>query len=239
MGDRPLLVVFDLDDTLCDYAAARRHARTAAEGVLGESGVSRVAFWARYAEVQASLLAALDANVIDRETYELRRFHDALPAATVRRASLAARLRDEYAATVLATLRWLPGARRALHLIAGRCATAVLTNGASTMQRAKLAQLGLPAAASPAVFVSEEIGVSKPDPRAFELVLRACRVQPRDAVMVGDSIAKDLRPAARVGMRTVLVARVRAEAWHAPAIRELTQLPELLGIGAARAPPPA
>lgn len=52
--------------------------------------------------------------------------------------------------------------------------------------------------------VSENIGLSKPDPRFFSYLLRKCNVQPREAIMVGDRLDNDIIPARAAGMRTIL-----------------------------------
>jgi len=45
--------------------------------------------------------------------------------------------------------------------------------------------------------------VSKPDPAFYGAVLAACGCAPDEAVMVGDSLALDVRPAQAAGMRAV------------------------------------
>lgn len=54
---------------------------------------------------------------------------------------------------------------------------------------------------------SSEHGYMKPHPSIFDAALRLVDVAPRDAVMVGDSLAHDIEGALRVGMRGVLVRR--------------------------------
>ncbi|OIH94674.1 HAD family hydrolase [Curtobacterium sp. MCBA15_001] len=84
----------------------------------------------------------------------------------------------------------------------------LLTNGAGEQQRDKLAATGLDAAFD-AVCVSEEIGVAKPDPRAFGLLLAALDVTANACVFVGDDAAKDVAGARAAGMRAAAVDRPR------------------------------
>ena len=84
--------------------------------------------------------------------------------------------------------------------------------------------------------VSDELGVGKPDPALFELSVRTAGVPPAAAVMVGDRLDYDVRPAKRVGMRAIWM--LRGEAPDEPslaqlaeadaAIRGLDELPEAL-----------
>jgi putative hydrolase of the HAD superfamily len=55
------------------------------------------------------------------------------------------------------------------------------------------------------VLVSSEIGVSKPDPKIFNLALEKMNVKPEEAVMVGNTISTDIFGGNRVGMKTILV----------------------------------
>lgn len=81
----------------------------------------------------------------------------------------------------------------------------LLTNGPSDIQRLKLAQSGL-AGWFEAVVVSGEVGVGKPSPHAFGLVLAAMGVRPEEAVMVGDSWERDIKGALAARVRPVWVA---------------------------------
>jgi HAD superfamily hydrolase (TIGR01549 family) len=58
--------------------------------------------------------------------------------------------------------------------------------------------------------VSDELGVGKPDPALFELAARTARVPTTAAVMVGDRLDYDVRPAKRVGMRAIWMLRGEA-----------------------------
>ena len=50
---------------------------------------------------------------------------------------------------------------------------------------------------------SAGFGFRKPSPKLFETVLEAWRFAPREVVMIGDSLRKDIRPAKALGMRTI------------------------------------
>ncbi len=52
---------------------------------------------------------------------------------------------------------------------------------------------------------STRVGISKPDPRIFELALARLQVTADEAAMIGDSLLKDCVPAHRLGMRTILI----------------------------------
>ncbi|MFQ6090925.1 MAG: HAD family hydrolase, partial [Candidatus Bipolaricaulia bacterium] len=53
--------------------------------------------------------------------------------------------------------------------------------------------------------VSEELGVSKPDPLFFQVILDSLGVEPPEAVMVGDRLDYDIYPAKLLGLKTIRV----------------------------------
>ena len=77
---------------------------------------------------------------------------------------------------------------------------------------------------------SSEHGYLKPHPSIFEAALKLAGAEPRESVMVGDSLTHDIDGARRVGMRAVLVHRADtpAAATDVPVIRDLSELPALL-----------
>jgi HAD superfamily hydrolase (TIGR01549 family) len=52
---------------------------------------------------------------------------------------------------------------------------------------------------------SAEVGVEKPDPAIFDLALRQAECTPFEAVMIGDRLDNDIRPARILGWKTVRV----------------------------------
>jgi len=83
---------------------------------------------------------------------------------------------------------------------------ALLTNGASDLQREKIAGAGI-AAYFEEILVAGDVGIAKPHPRIFEILLARLGVKPGEAVMLGDSQSKDIQGAQAVGMKAVWVNR--------------------------------
>lgn len=121
-----------------------------------------------------------------------------------------------------------PAVRETLALLARTRRLAIVTNGGAA-QRTKLARLGL-ADVVRTVFVSGELGFSKPDRRVFEHALRWSECAPGEVLFVGDEPVIDLAPAAALGMATAW--RVRGE-WPAgqvgPTYR-ITSIAELVEV---------
>lgn len=83
---------------------------------------------------------------------------------------------------------------------------ALVTNGAACLQREKLAASGL-SDYFEAVVVSADLGVAKPDASVFEHALSQLGTDGDRAVMVGDSISKDVDGALAAGLGAVWVNR--------------------------------
>jgi len=84
----------------------------------------------------------------------------------------------------------------------------VVSNGTTRQQEAKIRMTGLDRYLADWV-ISEEAGVSKPDPRIFSLAADRARMSLRGAWMIGDSPEADIAGAAGVGVRSVWLHRGR------------------------------
>lgn len=81
---------------------------------------------------------------------------------------------------------------------------AILTNGEHEHQYAKLATLGVFDYFHPShVFTSGKIGFAKPDPRAFEQVMKILNENAMDWYYIGDSYTNDMEGAKNIGMKTI------------------------------------
>lgn len=125
-----------------------------------------------------------------------------------------------------------PESRAVLESLRSRVKLAMITNGASDIQRNKIEGSGL-AEYFDTILVSGEEGFGKPRPEIFRLAIDRLDVDEAAAVMIGDSLARDVAGAAAVGIKTVWVNRMgiaRSDRLPVPDIemRDLALLPDLL-----------
>ena len=85
---------------------------------------------------------------------------------------------------------------------------AIITNGDSKNQRAKLERAGITGMFDP-VIVSSEVGFSKPDERIFLKALAEAGCTPATSLYIGDSFEHDIEPARKLGMNCLHLARGR------------------------------
>jgi HAD superfamily hydrolase (TIGR01549 family) len=86
------------------------------------------------------------------------------------------------------------------------------------------------------IATSHQWGVSKPDPRFFEEVLRATGAEPAHIAYVGDRVDNDVEPARAAGMRPVFIPRGIWGEVQAAEAREVDRVETLLELAACVAP---
>ncbi len=233
-------VLFDLDDTLvveepaaaasfratADAAAARhdldpealaRGARARArelwragphydycEGRIGMS--SWEALWCRWEGETAEMRAVREWSPgYRREAWRL-----ALADQGVADDRTAQELAERFAVERRRRHEPFPDARPALEALRRTHALALVTNGASCLQREKLAGSGLAEVDFGAVVVSGDLGTGKPGRAIFAHTLERLGVDADRAVMVGDSLARDVEGAEAAGIRGIWLNRAGA-----------------------------
>ncbi len=116
-------------------------------------------------------------------------------------------------------MRLLDGAAEALEALRSVLPRlALLTNGASAPQRAKLERFAL-SGRFDHIQVEGEFGVGKPEPEAFYNVAAVLRVEPGRCLMVGDDYRCDVLGALDAGMHAAWVDKKRRGAPPRPAPR--------------------
>lgn len=84
----------------------------------------------------------------------------------------------------------------------------VVTHGWTVKQAEKLVRLGLLEYLDPdAIFISDQIGIAKPNPKLYRYALRDLALEPSEVLYVGDSPAHDIEPPRTIGMHAAWVAR--------------------------------
>ena len=116
-----------------------------------------------------------------------------------------------------------------LDALVGRYDLAILTNGCGDVQRDKLRAVGWESVFS-TVVISGELGCGKPDRRAFAHVLGGLNVSADEAVMIGDSLDRDVAPARAVGITPIWLARSMDATMRSDelTIASLDELPSML-----------
>ena len=221
-------VFFDLDDTLRDrYGVLEECLRPVLEVALRcHPGLSAVALRESFGELEGRVLTP------SGKVYTLQAlFSDVLAHSQVDDPELAGEMAQVYEERRAATLRCFPGVRPLLKELKGRYLLGIITNGLDSVQRGKLAKLGLEDYFR-FVITAQAAGCEKPAAEIFLRALEEAGCQPAEALYVGDLLEVDVAGAKGVGMAAAWLNR-RGEAILPGAVQpdyELRTLDELLAI---------
>lgn len=84
------------------------------------------------------------------------------------------------------------------------CRVYIVTNGLSQVQRSRFEKSGLKSCVN-GIFISDEMGVSKPSKEFFDKVLEEAKIKERRSVLiVGDSLTSDMQGGRNAGIDTCL-----------------------------------
>lgn len=200
----PRVVLFDLDDTLFDHASA---ARAALQGVHGAHACFAVRDFDQFEGEHAACLEDLHRRVIAGELSvdeaRIERFRRLFAAAGVAAGDgLLQQTAMSYRRAYLDARGPVAGAAALLAALKPRVRIGIVSNNILDEQQQKLRHLGFDALVD-ALVVSEEAGVSKPDPAIFDIALGRLGAAAAEAVMIGDSWAADVEGARAAGIRAI------------------------------------
>jgi len=136
----------------------------------------------------------------------------------------------EFAAARRSRQRLMPGAREIIAKLSPTYRIALLTNGAPDLQREKIEASGL-GDQFHAIAISGEYGIGKPNPEIFHRLLAELHISPEEALMVGNSLERDISGARNAGIRSIWI-KVPGSEEHAnvTADHTITSLSEISGI---------
>jgi len=221
-------VLLDLDHTLLD---SDRSEQLAFEHALASAGVAAPGrYLPAYVEINRALWARVERGEITARQVRVARFEQLI--ATTGIDGSADALADAYAAGLGAHGELYPGARDVLDALAAEptVSLALVTNGLSDVQRARIDRLGLGRYFT-AVAISAELGVAKPAVEIFEFALAGLgSPDRRTAVMVGDSLSSDIQGGRNAGIATCWYNPHRRAGGHGLADHEIATLDAVLAL---------
>ena len=200
-------IIFDLDDTLCDYQKAKDNAKHLVNQTLEKLGINVNQFWSIYGLIEPKLFREFLNNSLTKRQYRIRRYSDILKDWHFKPEELSLELNSIYMQEANHKIDLFDDVKPLMELLPKKRVKAViLTNGPSDGQRDKLKALNLSQYVKE-IYISEEIGFSKPSIQAFEFVLQALNACPSQVLMVGDSLEVDIKGAKLAAIEAVLVDR--------------------------------
>jgi putative hydrolase of the HAD superfamily len=204
----PKAILFDLDDTLFDHRRASAIALDAMHAAFA-ADLPREDFGQHHAEVLEIFHQRFLAGEFTLDQARVARMR-ALFAAFGREidSTTADRAAALYRAQHQSNRHLVEGARELLDALAPHCRLGIVTNNSTAEQIEKLRALNI-ASYFDTIVISEDAGVTKPDPRIFAIALERIGAKPHETVFIGDSIANDIVGATSAGMAAVWLCRER------------------------------
>ena len=183
--------------------------RRAVAALMEELGLASETVFDEYQSINHACWAALERGEMDQGELHVERFRRflALKGSNANPEEVAARFAVLLGQQVIP----LPYSEETVKRISEHRPITLLTNGITVIQKARLA-------GSPIkdwidkMIVSQEAGISKPDPRIFELALEG--LAPSEVLMIGDGLGSDVRGANNAGVDVC---------WYNPSGKELPE----------------
>ena len=220
-------LLFDADDTLFEFAPAEQSALIASFAEFDLPLDAKV--FDIFHEVNLRLWKLFELGQIDIPTLGVQRFADLFARLNVNVEAEA--FSKRYLYHLGQSTVEIPYANELLSALQGRFKLAVITNGISSVQRSRftLSRLGK---YFEQLFISEEIGFSKPAAGYFDHVFAALGRPPKEKVLViGDSLSSDMPGGIRYGLDTCWFnVRGKTKPEDLPITYEIKDLRELIDI---------
>lgn len=212
-------VIFDLDDTITDFLSAADAAFMAAfSDIAEEHGVDVGELHARYMELFEEFYTLHLEGHVNLEEFRVYRFSRAFELVGLPVDGSFLDLTVDFQFYYDHELKTFPGVCDVLRELDRVFPLGLITNGPTDAQWRKINKFRL-SEIFEVILVSGQLGISKPDPRIFDVALEGLRVAPEEAIMVGNSLEHDYQGAMNAGVRFVWAnhtGRELPEGWPEP-----------------------
>lgn len=202
-------ILFDLDNTLHDFKGAAGAAIDAVyDSIIAEYGFDREALSGEYAKILAR--AEKDSFREGKTSYQYRteRFASLLGRFSVSDETFIADLVREYGESFEKNLKPDKAVQETLRQLSGVYGLCLITEGPLDAQIRTVSRLGI-GGFFQRIFTSGEYGKIKETGDLFRVALDALHLSPGKAVVVGDSVSKDIRGAKRAGIKSIQIETAR------------------------------
>ncbi|WED24120.1 pyrimidine 5'-nucleotidase [Vibrio sp. JC009] len=216
-------ILFDADETLFDFDSRR-----GIQLMLEQNGKMLTdKMYDKYQKVNKPLWVDYQNGVITAAELKHHRFKEWADELNV----TPEKLNSDFMQVMGDICLLLPGAKELIDYLSGKVKLGIVTNGFTDLQSVRLEKTGL-ASSFEHVFISEEIGVAKPDRRIFDHALSMMGNPDKERVMmVGDNPHSDVLGGLNAGIMTCWLNRDKSSApdgfnahWEVNSLTELKLL---------------
>lgn len=192
------VILWDIDGTLLDFAAAERVAIRECFSTFG-LGECTDEMLARYSVINRQHWEKLERKELTKPQVLIGRFEVFFEEEGL--VADCAAFNDEYQIRLGDTVCFHDDGYELVQQLKGRVRQYAVTNGTKVAQRRKLRNSGLDVLLD-GVFISEDIGAEKPDIAFFHPVWEVIgHYEPDEVLIVGDSLTSDMQGGNNAGIR--------------------------------------
>jgi len=222
-------IFFDLDHTIWDFD---RNAQETLTDLYHEYGLAELGltscetFIETYTENNQLLWSAYHLGQISKETLRAERFHKTFIQLGIAPERVPHEFEADYVRISPTKRNLFEGSERVLGYLQKKYTLHIISNGfkETTLTKMNLCNLN-PYFSN--VFISEDVGVNKPDKAIFEFALQKAGAKKQESIMIGDSLEADIRGAQDFGIKAIFFNPLNKEK-PADVEWQITHLEELL-----------
>ena len=193
-------ILWDVDATLLDFLAAEKAAikKLFQEFALGECTDEMIG---RYSQINRSYWERLECGELTKPEVLVGRFREFFETEGIR-SDMAEAFNDRYQLCLGDTIVFRDDSYEIVKSLQGKVKQYVVSNGTVVAQEKKLRLSGL-GELMDGIFLSEALGVEKPNVEFFERMFETIDPVEKDQVLiVGDSLTSDIRGGNNAGIQT-------------------------------------
>jgi putative hydrolase of the HAD superfamily len=195
---------FDLDHTLWDFEA---NSEATLREMFDSYQLERFFddyndFHARYEVHNLFLWAQYRKNKVTKKTLNLQRFHLPFSEVGFDDIMVAQQFANDYLNISATKTLLFPNTLDVLEILKSKYQLHIITNGFKEVQNKKLENSGLRQFFTN-IFISELIGVQKPDKYFFDYSVKSSHANPKECLVIGDSLEADIKGARKAGIDQV------------------------------------
>ena len=193
-------ILWDVDGTLLDFAAAEK---AAIQKLFGEFGLGECTdrMVARYSSISGGYWKRLERGEITKAEVLVGRYRDFFSELGIDPA-LAEPFNARYQVALGDTVAYRDDSLEIVKALHGRVKQYVVSNGTVIAQAKKLERSHL-GEWMDGIFLSEQLGAEKPSPAFFQKVFAVLPdLSPADMLIVGDSLTSDMKGGLMAGIPT-------------------------------------
>ncbi len=193
-------LLWDIDGTILDFLASEAYAIRALFQKY-KLGACSDEMLQRYSQINVKYWEALERNEMTKPEILVGRFREFFEQIDID-PELAEAFNRDYQLTLGDHLVFVDHADEILQSEKGKYVLIAVTNGTKIAQTKKLRQTGLDQIFD-AVFISEDVGVEKPNAAYFEYVFQKMGISDKKQVLlIGDSLTSDMKGGQIAGIDT-------------------------------------